>query len=103
MSQDLEARLADLLAPPDEFPDEIFIARTRRAVLADDRLSAARRRSWQRFAVELAGSLAVLAAFLLIAGGQPPGDDLITFEPATAALMLVGFWTFVALRPAAAA
>ncbi|HEX8443999.1 MAG TPA: hypothetical protein VF631_10185 [Allosphingosinicella sp.] len=98
MSQDLEARLSALLAPPDEFPDEIFTARMRRAVLAEERLRAARRGSWRRFAVELAGSLAVLAAYLLIASGQPPGDDLITFEPATAGLLLVGFWTFVAMR-----
>ncbi len=100
MNRNLDARLAHLLAPPDEFPDEIFTARTRRAVLAEEQLRAARRRSWSRFTVELLGSLAVLTAFLLLGLAQPPGDDVITFEPAMAALLLVGFWTFVALRPA---
>ncbi len=100
MSQDLDARLAALLAPPDEFPDEIFTARMRRAVLAEKQLQAARRGSWRRFAVELVGSLAVLAAFLLLGLAQGPGDDVITFEPAMAALALVGFWTVVGMRPA---
>ncbi len=102
MNQDLDARLAALLGPPDEFPDAIFTARMRRAVLAEEQFRAARRGSWRRFAVELAGSLAVIAAFLLLGLAQGPGDEVITFEPAMAALALVGFWTFVALRPAAA-
>ncbi len=100
MNDDLDARLHALLSPPDEFPDEIFISRMRRAVLADEQLRAARRRSWRRFAVELAGSAAILAAFLLLGLAQGPGDDVIAFEPALAGLLMVGFWTFVALRPA---
>ena len=98
MSHDLDAQLSSLLALPDEFPDEVFNARMRRAVLADERLRASARLSWRRFAVELAGSVAVLAAFLLLGRAQPPSGDLITFESAMAAMLLVCIWTFVAMR-----
>ncbi len=103
MTDPLEQRLHALLAPPDEFPDEIFASRVRRAVLAEERLRDARRRGWRRFSIELIGSLAVLAAFLLLARVLPPGDHQVGFEPATAALLLVGFWTFVGMRPGAEA
>ena len=103
MSHDLNAQLSALLAPPDEFPDEVFTARMRRAVLAEEKLRAATRRSWARFAAELAGSLAVLAAFLLLGRARPPSHDLITFEPALAALLLVCIWTFIAMRSPAKA
>ena len=96
-----DARLRALLAPPDEFPDEIFTARVSRAILAEASLAAARRRAWRRFAAESAGSVAVLAAFLLLGRSVPPAD-MISLGPALAGLMLIGVWMLTALRPSTA-
>ena len=96
-----DARLAALLAPPQEFPDAVFTVRVRRGILADEALRAARRQGWRRFGVELAGSLAVVLAFYLL-GGSDSGAaaGTIGYGPALAGLVLVAIWTLVALRPA---
>jgi len=98
-----EARLRDLLAPPDEFPDDHFIARVRRAILADEALRAARRRAWRRFAVELAGTAAVGVAFVVMGSGDAgAAGESFNLGPAVAGFALLGLWTFAALRPGAA-
>lgn len=95
---EIDARLASLLAPPEEFPDEIFTARVRRQLLVEAQLVEARRRAMRRFAVELAGTAAVVAAFMLL-GRLGPASDVVGFGPALAGLALIGFWTVVGLRP----
>ena len=98
---EIDARLGALLAPPDEFPDAVFAARVRRAILADEALRSARRRGWRRFAAELAGSLAVVLAFYLLRGSDSAAQGgTIGLGPALAGLVLVAMWTLVALRPA---
>jgi hypothetical protein len=95
-----DAKLQALLAPPDEFPDEIFTARVRRQVLAEAQLYEIRRRSLRRFAVELAGTAAAVAVFVLL-GRTGAASDTVGFGPALAGLALIAFWTVVGLRPAA--
>ena len=95
-----DARLQALLAPPDEFPDEIFTARVRRQVLAEGQLREIHRRSRRRFAVELAGTAAAVAVFVLL-GRTGASSETVGLSPALAGLALVAFWTFVGLRPGA--
>ena len=98
---EIDARLHALLAPPDEFPDALFTARVRRAILADEALRGARRQGWRRFATEVAGSLAVVLAFYLLGGSEAaPESGIVGFGPALAGLVLVAMWTLIALRPA---
>jgi hypothetical protein len=94
---EIDARLSALLAPPEEFPDEVFTARVRRAILAEDRLEAARRASWRRFGGELAGTAAIVLAFLLLA--RISGGGATGLGPGLAAFVMIGFWTVAGLRP----
>lgn len=98
---ELDARLSVLLAPPDEFPDEIFTARVRRAILAEAHLAAARRAGWRRFGADLAGTAAVVAAFLLMSRLGGGGDGSLGLGAPLAAFVMLGFWTLAGLRPAA--
>jgi hypothetical protein len=98
---DIDARLAALLAPPDEHPDEYFAARVRRTILAEQSLEAARRSAWRRFAAELAGTAAIVLVFLLLGSGGD-GEGMLSFGPALAGVAALGLWTLVGLRPAGA-
>ena len=99
-----DARLAALLAVAEAEPDEAFVARVQRAVLAEQRMAAARSIAWRRFAVEALASAAVATAFVLLGRLAP-----LTFEfgqgplsPAAIAALVLAIWFGVELRPAAA-
>jgi hypothetical protein len=99
MNEDeIDSRLRALLAPPDEWPDEIFTRRVVGAIDAEARLAAARRRTWRRFAVDAAGSAAAVGAFLYLGGLEAP-TGVIQFGPALAGFVLLGLWVLTALRP----
>ena len=99
-----DERLAALFASPDRAPDEAFVARIERAVRAEQRAAAARRTAWRRFAIECLASAAVVLVFGLLRrlGSAELPLDQFPVAPATAAAMLVlGLWFAVELRPAA--
>ena len=99
---DLDANLAALFATPPTTPDEAFVSRVDRAVMAEEKMIAAQAAMWRRFAVELAGGLAVLAAFYLLWKIAPAGmsPDLVSNAPALAAGMVLLLWLGVQLKPA---
>jgi hypothetical protein len=103
MSDDrIDAYLRDLLGAPDPAPDEAFVARVERAVIAEQKMAAARRTSWQRFAVETCGSLAVIGAFFVL-GRMAPGDmeiGRLSVAPMMAAGSLLVLWLGLGIRPA---
>jgi len=105
MSEDerIDARLGFLFAAEDAEPDEAFVARVERAVLAERRLVTARSAAWRRFRGEVAASLAVLGAFAVLWRLAPEGLTLeqLPFGPAAAAVLLLFLWFAVELRPAA--
>jgi hypothetical protein len=96
-----DERLAALFAAPDPAPDEAFVGRIERAVLAEQRMAAARRALWRRFAIETAGSIAVAAAFLLLGRLGPFVVDVGRgpFSPAVAAGLVLLLWLAVEMRP----
>ena len=100
-NQALEARLGALLRNPERAPDEAFIARVERAVLAEERMAAHRRAAWRRLGSEAAAATAIAAAFLIVGRLTPSAGtvDLTAFGPATAAGMLLLFWMAVGMRP----
>ena len=101
---ELDAKLEALFATPQAAPDEGFVARVDRAVMAEEKMIAAQAAMWRRFAVELAGSAAVVAAFYLLWKIAPAGADadLVTTAPAIAAGMVLLLWLGVQLKPAPA-
>jgi hypothetical protein len=101
---DLDAELEALFATPPTPPDESFVARVDRAILAEEKMIAAQAAMWRRFAVEFVGNAAVVAAFYLLWKMAPSGieADLVTTAPAMAAGMVVLLWLGVQLRPALA-
>jgi len=106
MSEDelVDARLAALFAEAETVPDEAFVARVHRAVLIEQRLAAAQRGAWRRFAVEAVASAAVAAAFVLLGRLAPLTLELgeSAFSPAVTGALILGLWFMVELRPAAA-
>ena len=101
---DLDARLEALFATPPTPPDESFVARVDRAVLAEERMIAAQAAMWRRFAVEFIGTAAVVAAFYLLWKIAPAGleIDASSNGPALAAFMVLLLWLGVQLKPAPA-
>lgn len=99
----IDARLTALLATPEAAPDEVFVAKVERAVLAEKRWAAARRRAWRRFAAECVASGAVIAAFYLLWRLAPADLPLGEFPvaPAAAAILVLFLWFGVELRPSA--
>lgn len=98
----LDARIGALLRGPGGPPDEAFVRRIEQRIAAERRLQAARRAAWRRFATEAGGSLAMLAAFMLLYSVAPARESGPALGPAMAATMLIGLWFLVVLRPAAA-
>ena len=100
----LDARLGALLREPNSAPDEAFVTRIARQVEVERRREAARRAAWRRFAGEVLGSAAMLAAFALLyrIAPAPPADAVPNLGPAMAAALLIALWFAVILRPAAA-
>ncbi|HEY5723315.1 MAG TPA: hypothetical protein VIT45_13435 [Allosphingosinicella sp.] len=102
MSEDMDLKLASLLALPKSEPDPAFADRVMRAVLAERKLAAARRAAWTRFAAEMCATGAAIVAFVLLARFSPAesGRFIPLFSPAAAGLLLLGLWVAVSIRPA---
>ena len=100
MSDGADAMLTALLATPARAPDELFAARIRRLVEVEQRLGAARRAAWARFAAEMAAAAALILAFLLAEWLAPAdsSDVVPLFGPAAAGLMLLAIWIAVSFR-----
>ena len=101
---DIDAKLAELLASPASPPDEAFVARVNRAVIAEERIIASQAAIWRRFAAEALGSAAIVTAFYLL-WRVAPGDigvDQLSLAPVAAAGMVLLLWLGTAFKPAAA-
>ena len=99
---DVDAKLAALFATPPAAPDESFVQRIDRAVLAEEKMLAAQAAMWRRFAIEFVGTAAIVAAFYLLWKIAPSGTafEPTSNAPAMAALMVVFLWLGVQLEPA---
>jgi hypothetical protein len=98
-----DEKIAALFYAPERAPDEAFVARVERAVLAEQRMGAARAAAWRRFGVECAASAAIISAFYLLwrlAPAELPLNQL-PVGPAAAAILVMGLWFAVELRPSA--
>ena len=105
MSADMDLRLKSLLATPGRDPDEACAARIRRAVLAEQRIRAAARVAWTRFAAETAAAASAIAAFWLLARLAPLPDSgtfIPLFSPAAAGLLILALWVGLSSRPSEA-
>lgn len=104
-SDSMDDRIAALLAVPEREPDEAFVLRVERALLADRRLAAQRSAAWRRFRGEAAASLAVVAAFALLWRGAPDALPVGApmFSPAAAAVLILFLWFALGLKPAVSA
>src|SRR5688500_5410505 len=102
MSDEMDLKLASLLALPRTEPDPAFADRVMRSVLAEQRLLAARRTAWTRFAAEMCATGAAILAFVLLARFAPAesGEIVPLFSPAAIGLLLLGLWVAVSIRPA---
>jgi len=98
-----DERIAALFASPDRAPDEAFVVRIERAVRAEQRMAATRRSAWRRFAIECVASVAIVVVFGLLRRLGPAQLPLDQFPvaPAAAAMLMLGLWFAVELRPAA--
>ena len=99
----IDARLAALFAEPGAAPDEAFVGRVGRAVLAEQKMAAARRAAWRRFGLEALASAAIAATFVLLGRLAPFAVELDQgpFSPAVAGALVLLLWFAVELRPAA--
>jgi len=97
-------RIAALFAAPSRPADEAFVLRVERALIAEQRIRAARQAGWRRFATEASASGAVVAAFLLLARLAPVAAEagVAPLSPALAAILLLACWLAVEMRPASA-
>jgi hypothetical protein len=105
MSADMDLRLKSLLAAPERAADDAFAERIHRAVLAEQRMQAAARIAWTRFAAEMAAAASVICAFLLLARLTPlpdSGNFIPLFSPAAAGLLVLALWVGVSSRPSEA-
>jgi hypothetical protein len=105
MTDDIDLRLKAILEAPKRAPDEVFAARVRRALLAEERMRASSRRAWTRFAAEMAATASAILAFVLLAkiGPAPESAGFIPlFSPAAAGLVMVALWVAVSVRPSEA-
>ena len=97
-----DERIAALFAAPERGPDEAFVARIERAVLAEQRMAGARRQLWRRFAIESVASGAIMAAFYLLWRMSPELTlEQMPIAPTAAAILVLFLWLGVELRPAA--
>lgn len=102
---DVDTKLKSLFAAPPTAPDEMFIKRVDCAVMAEQKMRAAQAAMWRRFAVEFAGTVAVIAAFYLLwkmAPGEIAINSLIP-APALAASMILFIWLAVQAKHSAKA
>ena len=101
---DIDTKLNALFAAPPTPPDETFVKRIDAAVVAAQRMRAAHLAMWRRFAAELAGTIAVVAALYLLWKMAPNDIDIgpLMHAPGIAASMLLFSWLGVQLRQSAA-
>lgn len=101
MTDEIDVKLAGLLRVPERAPDEAFVARVRQAVAVEQRLSVARRAAWRRFAGEMAGVAAALAAWWLLARITPADSEgfIPLASPAAAGLLMLALLVLVSYRP----
>jgi hypothetical protein len=91
----LLAELEAYLAPPERAPDVAFVARVRRAVVAEEHAREASAMAWRRFKGELAGTAAVLAACIGFAstfGSTIAGMPGVPMGARELAALVVGIW-----------
>lgn len=102
---DVDTKLKSLFAAPPAPPDETFVARVNCAIIAEEKMLAARAAIWRRFAVELTGTVAVVTAFYLLWKMAPSGIDIepLMHAPGLAASMILFLWLGVQLRHSAVA
>lgn len=101
----IEMRLGALLRGTERSPDDAFVARVERAVVAERRMEAQRSAAWRRFASEAFATMAVASAFVLIGRMGPAPDELepLASSPIVAAGLLLVLWMVTAFRPHGAA
>lgn len=98
-----DEKIAALFAAPDLAPDEAFVARVARAVLAEQRMAGARKALWRRFAIESVASAAIIASFYMLWRLSPELVlDEVPIAPSMAAILVLFLWFGIVLRPAAA-
>jgi predicted nucleic acid-binding Zn ribbon protein len=106
MDEDFDLRLRALLRSPERRPDEGFARRMQRLVLAEERMRAARRAAWRRFAIEMIAAAALILVFVVLAKAGPAPDSgriVPLFGPASAGLLLLALWVIVSCRPGSGA
>ena len=107
--QDLDRRLAALLAEPVPAPDAAFAERVVALAAHDLAVRRFRRRALGQVAREALALAAVLASFVLLARAAPgmpaigPGDAVPLGSPAMIGMGLLALWGLAAARPAASA
>ncbi len=94
---DVDTKLKSLFASPPTAPDESFVKRVDCAVMVEEKMRGAQAAVWRRFAVELAGTVAVVVAFYLLWKMAPSAIaiDGLTHAPGLAAGMLLVIWLAV--------
>ena len=100
---DVDTKLKALFAALPTPPDEAFVKRVNCAILAEQKIRAAKGAMWRRFAVELAGSVAVVAAFYVL-WKMAPSDIAIgplMHAPGISACMILFLWLGVQWRQTA--
>ena len=106
--EEIDARLAALLAEPAPAPDPVFADRIVALARFDLASRRARRRSFARIGREAAALAAVLVTFALLARAPAGaaagiGDAVPLASPAMLGVTLLALWALVANRQPAAA
>jgi len=98
----IDARLVALFTAPELTPDETFVARVERVLLAERKIARARQAAWRRFGVESLASASIVTTFYLLWRLSPElALDTMPIAPAAAAVLVLFLWFGVELRPAA--
>lgn len=102
---DVDTKLKALFAAPPAPPDEAFVKRVNDAIMVEQKMRAARVAMWRRFAVELAGTIAVVAALSLLWKMAPSDLEIgpLMHAPGVAASMILFLWLGVQWKPSATA
>jgi len=93
-----EAWLRAVLAAPQAAPDERFVERVRRSVVLEARIARSHRSARRKLVAEIAGTVAVGAAFFGLANLAPGLSfyDLVASSgPALAGLAALTLWVLV--------
>lgn len=98
---DMDRKLAALLLGDDRGVDAQFSERVRQAVLFEQRVRAARILLWKKFAADVLASAGVVFALLVLTRLPMPASAVAPapFGSAALALIIIGIWTAVTLRP----